>query len=466
MGIVEQASTRGNRTMRKPHIKTDLPGPKARELLARDALVVSPSYPRDYPFVMSHGKGAQVWDVDGNRFLDFAAGIAVCSTGHSHPVVVQAIKDAAERFLHISSDYWHEGQVRLAERINQLSPIKGPVMSFFAQSGTESVEAALKLARYVTGRGRFLGFLGGFHGRTMGSLSFTSSKYTQQKGFFPSMPGVTHVPYPNNYRPLFAGADQGQAVLRYIEEELFLHSVPAGEVAAILVEPIQGEGGYLLPPDGFLAGLRAMCDRHGILLIFDEVQSGVGRTGKMFAAQHWDVEPDIMTLAKGLGSGLPIGMAVARRSIMQKWTRGAHGNTFGGNPVCCAAALATLDLVEQQYCANAAKVGEYFMKKLHGFAAKYPIVGEVRGKGLMIGMELVTDRTNKIPAKKICDALITRAYHNGLILLACGQSTVRFMPPLLITEADVDEALELLSHSLDEVLASEHPAASRGVAAG
>jgi 4-aminobutyrate aminotransferase len=277
---------------------------------------------------------------------------------------------------------------------------------------------------------------------------------------------VTHVPYPNNYRPLFAGGDQGQAVLRYIEQELFLHSVPAGEVAAILVEPIQGEGGYLLPPDGFLAGLRALCDRHGILLIFDEVQSGVGRTGKMFAAQHWDVEPDIMTLAKGLGSGLPIGVAVARRSIMQKWTRGAHGNTFGGNPVCCAAALATLDLVEQQYCANAAKVGEYFMKKLHSFADKYPIVGEVRGKGLMIGMELVTDRANKIPARKICDALITRAYHNGLILLACGQSTVRFMPPLLITEADVDEALELLSHSLDEVLASEHPAASRGVAAG
>src|ERR1700684_3047195 len=308
----------------KTHIKTDLPGPLARELLARDALVVSPSYPRDYPFVMSHGKGAEIWDVDGNRFLDFAAGIAVCSTGHSHPKVVQAIKEAADRFLHISSDYWHEGQVRLAERMNALSPMKEPTMSFFAQSGTESVEAALKLARYVTGRGRFLGFLGGFHGRTMGSLAFTSSKYTQQKGFFPTMPGVTHVSYPNNYRPIFAGADQGQAVLRYIEEELFLHSVPAGEVAAIMVEPIQGEGGYLVPPDGFLAGLRGICDRHGILLIFDEVQSGVGRTGKMFAAQHWDVEPDIMTLAKGLGSSLPIGMVVAKRSIMQKWTRGAH----------------------------------------------------------------------------------------------------------------------------------------------
>jgi 4-aminobutyrate aminotransferase len=452
--------------MKKAHIKTELPGPKARELLARDALVDSPSYPRDYPFVMSHGKGAQVWDVDGNRFLDFAAGIAVCSTGHSHPSVVQAIKDAADRFIHISSDYWHEGQVRLAERMDELSPMKVPVMSFFAQSGTESVEAALKLARYVTGRGRFIGFLGGFHGRTMGSLAFTSSKYTQQKGFFPTMAGVTHVPYPNNYRPLFSGSDQGRAVLSFIEEVLFVHNVPAGEVAGILVEPIQGEGGYLVPPDGFLSGLRQLCDRHGILLIFDEVQSGIGRTGKMFAAEHWDVEPDIMTLAKGLGSGMPIGMMVAKRSIMQKWSRGAHGNTYGGNPLCCAAALATLDLVEREYCANAASVGDYFMKKLRALADRYPVIGEVRGKGLMIGMELVTDKISKTPAKKLCDALITRAFHHGLILLACGQSTVRFMPPLLIQPADVDEAVALLTVALDEVLASEHPPLSRGVAAG
>jgi len=441
--------------MNKPNIKTDLPGPKARALLARDALVVSPSYPRDYPFVMSHGKGAEVWDVDGNRFLDFAAGIAVCSTGHSHPAVVQAIKDAADRFLHISSDYWHEAQVELAERMNDLSPMKEPVMSFFAQSGTESVEGALKLARYVTGRGRFIGFLGGFHGRTMGSLSFTASKYTQQKGFFPTMPGVTHVPYPNNYRPLFAGADQGRAVLRYIEEVLFAGNVPASEVAGILVEPIQGEGGYLVPPDGFLEGLRELCDRHGILLIFDEVQSGIGRTGKMFAAQHWDVAPDIMTLAKGLGSGLPIGMVVAKRTIMQKWSRGAHGNTFGGNPLCCAAALATLDLVEHEYCANAAKVGRYFMDALRRFAERFPVIGEVRGKGLMIGMEIVTDNASKAPAKKLCDALVTRAFHNGLILLSCGISTLRFMPPLVIDEADVDEAMTLLERSLVEVLAGE-----------
>ena len=442
--------------MKNKHIKTELPGPKARALLARDALVVSPSYPRDYPFVMSHGRGAEVWDVDGNRFLDFAAGIAVCSTGHAHPTVVQAIKDAADRFLHISSDYWHEGQVKLAERMNELSPLKEPAMSFFAQSGTESVEAALKLARYVTGRGRFIGFLGGFHGRTMGSLAFTSSKYAQQKGFFPAMPGVTHVPYPNNYRPLFAGADQGAAVLRYIEEVLFVHNVPSNEVAAILIEPVQGEGGYLVPPDGFLAGLRQLCDRHGILLIFDEVQSGVGRTGKLFASQHWDVAPDIMTLAKGLGSGMPIGMVVAKRSIMQKWSRGAHGNTYGGNPLCCAAALATIDLVEQQYCANAAKVGSYFMMRLRALVPKYPVIGEIRGKGLMIGVELVKDKVGKAPAREFCDALITRAYHNGLILLSCGQSTVRFMPPLMIDEEDVDEAVELLERSMGELLAGEH----------
>ena len=440
--------------MKNPHIKTALPGPKAQQLLARDALVVSPSYPRDYPFVMSHGKGAEAWDVDGNRFLDFAAGIAVCSTGHSHEAVVRAIKDAADRFLHISSDYWHEGQVRLAERLNELAPFKEPAMSFFAQSGTESVEAALKLARYVTGRPRFIGFLGGFHGRSMGSLSFTASKYTQQKGFFPTMPGVTHVPYPNHYRPLFAGADQGQAVLRYIEEVLFASNLPASEVAAILVEPVQGEGGYLVPPDGFLAGLRALCDRHGILLIFDEVQSGVGRTGKMFACEHWDVVPDIVTLAKGLGSGLPIGVVLAKRTIMERWTRGAHGNTFGGNPLCCAAALATLELVTGQYAANAATVGEYFMKRLRELQQRYPVIGEVRGKGLMIGMELVVDRyQDRTPARALCDALITRAYHNGLILLPCGQSTVRFMPPLMVGEREVDEAMGLIEASLNEARA-------------
>ncbi len=441
--------------MKNQHMKIEAPGPKARALIARDAAVVSPSYPRDYPFVMSHGRGVEVWDVDGNRYLDFAAGIAVCSTGHCHPEVVQSVKDAADRFLHISSDFWHEAQVRLAERIDELSPMEEPVMSFFAQSGTESVEAALKLARYVTARPRFIGFMGGFHGRTMGSLAFTSSKYTQQKGFFPAMPGVTHVPYPNNYRPLFAGRDQGVASLNYIEEILFAGNLPPSEVAAIMVEPIQGEGGYLVPPDGFLAGLRALCDRHGILLIFDEVQCGIGRTGRMFACEHWGVAPDIMTLAKGLGSGLPIGIMTAKKRIIEKWARGAHGNTYGGNPLCCAAALATLDLVEREYRGNAARTGEYFLGRLRGLAQKYPVIGEVRGKGLMIGMELVKERQAKTPAKALCDALITRAFHNGLLLLSCGASTVRFMPPLMVKEAEIDEALALLEGSLVEALAAE-----------
>jgi len=436
--------------MKTAHIRTDLPGPRARAILARDASVTSPSYPRDYPFVMDHGRGVEVWDVDGNRFLDFAAGIAVCSTGHSHPQVVQAIKDAADKFIHISSDYWHEGQVRVGERINELDPMGEPVMCFFAQSGTEAVEGAIKLARHHTGRSRFIGFLGAFHGRTMGSLAFTASKYTQHKGFFPGMPGVTHVPYPNPYRPLLAGVDQGRAVLDYIENVIFQCNVPAAEVAGILVEPMQGEGGYIVPPDGFLQGLRDLCDRHGILLIFDEVQCGIGRTGKMFAAQHSGVRPDIMTLAKGLASGMPIGLVVARKPIMEKWPRGAHGNTYGGNPLCCAAALATLDLVEHQYAANAAEVGAYFLDRLRGLQERHPEIGDLRGRGLFIGMELVKERVLKTPAKELCDATITRAFHNGLLLLSCGTSSVRFAPPLVITRAEVDEALTILDASLTE----------------
>jgi 4-aminobutyrate aminotransferase len=440
---------------RNHHIQTELPGPKARALIARDAEEISPSYPRDYPFLMSHGRGTQVWDVDGNRFLDFAAGIAVCSTGHAHPQVVQAVKDAAERFLHISSDYWHEQMTGLGERLSRIAPVTGtpgePAMSFLCQSGTEAVEAAIKLARYVTGRSRLIGFLGGFHGRTMGSLAFTSSKYTQQKGFFATMPGVTHVPYPNAYRAMFAGSDQGKAVLDYIRM-LFERSVPPSEVAAILVEPIQGEGGYVVPPDGFLAGLRALCDEHGILLIFDEVQSGIGRTGRMFASQHWGVQPDIMTLAKGLGSGLPIGAMVAAKRLMSQWKRGAHGNTYGGNPIACAAASATIDLVEGGMMGNAATVGAHFMARLRDLARDYPCVGEVRGKGLMIGMELVENDAERTPARRLCDDVVTRAFHNGLLLLSCGASTVRFMPPLNVTREEVDEAMVLLRTSLDEAL--------------
>jgi 4-aminobutyrate aminotransferase len=438
--------------MSSEHIRMPLPGPNAQAMLARDAEVISPSYPRDYPFVMSHGRGTEVWDVDGNRFLDFAAGIAVCSTGHAHPQVVAAVQGAAAKFLHISSDYWHEQMIGLGERLARIAPMGEPAMSFLCQSGTEAVEAAIKLARYVTGRSRFIGFLGGFHGRTMGSLAFTSSKYTQQKGFFATMPGVVHVPYPNAYRPLFAGEDQGAAVLDYIRM-LFERSVPPSEVAAILVEPIQGEGGYVVPPDGFLAGLRALCDEHGILLIFDEVQSGTGRTGRMYASQHWGVAPDIMTLAKGLGSGLPIGAMVAKKRLMSQWKRGAHGNTYGGNPIACAAANATIDLVEGGMVGNAATVGAHFMGALKDLASAYPCIGEVRGKGLMIGMELIEPDAARTPARALCDAVVTRAFHNGLLLLSCGASTVRFMPPLNVTRDEVDEAMALLRTSLDEALA-------------
>jgi 4-aminobutyrate aminotransferase len=428
-----------------------LPGPKARALIERDRSVVAHSYVRDYPFAMSHGRGAEVWDVDGHRFLDFASGIAVCSTGHSHPKVVKAIQDAAQKFLHISSDYWHEGQVRLGEMIRDLDPVNGPAMTFFANSGTESVEAALKLARYVTGRGRFIGFLGGFHGRTMGSLAFTASKYTQQKGFFPAMPGVTHVPYPNMYRPILAGGDQGQAVLSYIEQ-LFTQNVPPTEVAAILVEPIQGEGGYLVPPDGFLAGLRALCDRHGILLIFDEVQAGIGRTGKMFAWQHWGVRPDIITLAKGIASGMPLGLMVASRALMEKWPAGAHANTYGGNPVCCAAAIATLELVQSGYLDNVAKVGAELKAGLQGLMQEFPCIGDVRGHGFMLGVDFVKDRESRTPAKELAQAVVTRAYHNGMLLLTCGASGIRLIPPLLLDAKQAAEGLTLFRKSIGEAM--------------
>jgi 4-aminobutyrate aminotransferase len=350
--------------MKNPHIRTELPGPRRARSSERDAAVVSPSYPREYPFVMSHGRGVEVWDVDGNRFLDFAAGIAVCSTGHCHPHVVASIKEAAERFLHISSDYWHEGQVRLGERIAAIAPVGEPAMTFFCQSGTESVEAARSSSRAPSPAPALHRLPGRLPRRTMGSLAFTSSKYTQQKGFFPTMPGVTLVPYPNPYRPLFAGRGPGLAVLDYIEHELFPRAVPPSEVAAVLVEPIQGEGGYLVPAAELPAGAaRALRPPR------DPADRGRGAVGhrphrKMFACEHWGVTPDVLTLAKGLASGLPIGMVVAKKSVMERWPRGAHGNTFGGNPICCAAALATLDLVEGGYVKNADDVGRYFRRRL------------------------------------------------------------------------------------------------------
>jgi 4-aminobutyrate aminotransferase len=398
--------------------------------------------------VMSHGRGSEVWDVDGNRFVDFTAGISVTSTGHCHPEVVQAIKDAADKFIHISGDFYHESMAELAEKLDEIVPIQEHCQTFFTNSGTESVEGAIKLARRATGRSRFIGFIGAFHGRTIGSLAFTASKYTQQQEFFPTMPGVVHIPFPNPYRPLLAGEDQGLAVLNYLENVVFQTFVPADEVAAVLLEPIQGEGGYIVPPDSFIPGLRRLCDKHGILLISDEVQSGIGRTGKWFAIEHWGVEPDIVLTAKGIASGMPMGAFIARESIMREWGRGAHGNTYGGNPLCMAAALTTLRLVEDGMIENAARMGEYFRQQVRQMMDRHPTIGDVRGKGLMVGMELVTDRATKEPARHVLKDLLQTAFERGLLLLPCGVSTIRFMPALNISKEMADEGLDIFDQAL------------------
>lgn len=432
-------------------IITPPPGPNARKLLARDKKVVSPSYPRDYPFVMERGQGAQVWDVDRNRFIDWAAGIAVNATGHSHPRLVRALQEQSEKFIHISSDYYHESMVQLGERINEIAPMEEDVGVFFANSGTEAVEAAIKLARYATRRTRFLGFLGAFHGRSMGSLSFTASKFVQQERFFPTMPGVVHVPFPDPYRPVLdmhREGDYGDTVVDYIERVIFSTVLPPDEVAAVLVEPIQGEGGYVVPPPNFFPRLRQMCDRHGILLIADEIQSGVGRTGKWWAIQHWDVEPDIVCIAKGVASGMPLGLMAARQSVMKKWPSGAHGNTYGGNPLACVAALTTLDLIEDGMMENAAEMGEFILDALAEMQVRHPSLGDVRGRGLMIGVEFVQDKTSKEPAHDLRDDIVHLAFQNGLLLLGCGRSTIRIAPPLMIEQPLVEQGLEVFEEAV------------------
>ncbi len=428
----------------------ELPGPKARALIKRNSSVVSPSYPRGYPFVMDHGKGSEVWDVDGNRFLDFMAGIAVTSTGHAHPKVVKAIQEQAAQFIHISSDFYHSTMIELAEKLNEVAPFHEAGVSFMTNSGTEAVETAIKLARYHTGRASFIGFTGAFHGRTMGAVTFTASKPAYHSGFGPLMPGVVHAPYPNPYRPILVrkpGEDYGETVVRYIEEQILGPILPPDEVAGILVETIQGEGGYIVPPAGFYPALRKLCDRHGILLIVDEVQCGMGRTGKWWAIEHYGVEPDVVTIAKGIASGMPLGACVARQSIMD-WEHGAHGNTFGGNPVACAAALATMDLIEHGYLDNAAKVGEYTLDALEEIQMRHPSIGDVRGKGLMIGVEFVKDRETKEPAKEISDRVMELAFERGLLTLGCGQSSLRISPALSINTSEIDEGLQILEQAI------------------
>jgi len=415
---------------------------------------VSPSLPRAYPLVVERAHGVFVEDVDGNRFLDCAAGIAVCSTGHCHPRVVEAIQRQAERLLHIcGADFYDTRYIDLAERLSRLAPGEGPKRVFLGNSGAEAVEAALKLARHHTGRPYVVSFFGAFHGRTMGAVSLTASKPVYHQGFGPLLPGVIHVPYAYCYRcPYNLAYPECDLACVDAIEDLWLHkSVPPEEVAAIFVEPVQGEGGYIVPPDGWLAKLHALCDKYGILLVADEVQSGIGRTGRMFAVEHWGVEPDILCTAKALASGMPLSAMIAREEVMT-WPPGAHGSTYGGNPVACAAAQATLDVVlEEGLMENAARVGGLLLERLRELATESHLIGDVRGLGLMIGVELVKDKATKEPAKKEAEAVVQGCFRRGLLLLTCGPNSIRFSPPLILTEAQAETAFQIFADALAEV---------------
>ena len=433
-----------------PQILTPLPGPRASELIERDSRVVSPSYTRCYPLVAARGQGAMVEDVDGNRFLDFNAGIAVASTGHCHPKVVAAIEQQSKRLIHMSgTDFYYENMVELAEKLAGIAPGGGPHRVYFGNSGAEAIEAAMKLARYHTRRDKFIAFTGAFHGRTLGALSLTGSKVVQRKGFGPLIPGVYHAQFPDPYRrPEGMTADEyGLDCARFIEDELFRTIVPAEEVAGIVVEPIQGEGGYLVPPQAFLEELRRLADRHGILLIFDEVQCGMGRTGKMWASEHFGVVPDIIAAAKGIASGMPLSAMIARADIMD-WTPGAHASTFGGNPVAVAAALATLELLETELIANAAQIGDHILHRLSHWPKQFRHVGDVRGLGLMIGFELVRDQNTKERAPELRDRIQNMAFERGLLVLGAGRNAIRLCPPLIITRDQADFAVDTLEECL------------------
>ena len=427
-----------------PNIKTELPGPRALELLERDQRYMSPSYTRIYPLVVERGSGAVIEDMDGNLFLDFTAGIAVTSTGHCHPRVVAAIQDQAARLIHMSgTDFYYEPQIDLSQRLAELAPGDTPKRVFFTNSGAEALEAALKLARWHTGRSRAIAFLGAFHGRTYGAMSLSGSKLVHRRGFSPLVPDIHHVPYPRGpearQTPNF-----GKRSVAHIEETIFARVAPPDEVAAIFVEPIQGEGGYHVPPPDFLPALRDLCDRYGILLVADEVQTGMGRTGKLFAMQHWEVEPDIICLAKGIASGMPLGAMIAKADVMD-WPSGSHASTFGGNPVSCRAALATLELLEKSYTANAGRRGEQLRKGLGKLQRSFVQVGDVRGLGLMVAADIVRAHDRQTPDPAARDEIVQTAFRQGLLLLGCGESALRFCPPLCITAEQVETALRILT---------------------
>jgi len=439
-----------------PKIKTALPGPKATRALAGDDKYISPSYTRSYPLVAKSGRGIVVTDVDGNEFFDFSAGIAVTSTGHCHPHVVEAIQKQAAELIHMSgTDFYYESMVELAERLSKIAPMPGPHKIYYGNSGAEAVEAALKLARYHTRRQNVIAFFGAFHGRTMGALSLTASKPQQKRRFAPLVPGVTHVRYPDVYRGCSGSQQDSEAFAlgcaRYIEEKLFKTILPPEEVAAIFIEPIQGEGGYVVAPKVFMQELRRICDKHGILLVMDEVQSGVGRTGKWWAVEHTGVQPDIVCMAKGIGSGMPLGITMSKAEIMD-WVPGSHASTFGGNPVCIAAALATLDVIEKEgLLKNSEEVGNYMLKRMADWPAKHTIVGDVRGRGLMIGVEIIKDKETKEYGNEERDRIVELAFERGILFLGCGPSTVRIAPPLVVTKDEADAAMDALEESIEIV---------------
>lgn len=438
-----------------PKVVTELPGPRARALIERDHAVLSPSYTRPYPLVAERAAGAIVEDVDGNRFLDFNAGIAVVATGHCHPRVVQAVQRQAARLVHMPvADFHYPEVVELAERLAAAVPGGVPRRVFFTNSGTEAIEAAMKLARYHSGRWQFIAFLGCFHGRTLGALSLTASRAVQRRGFGPLLSGVHHVPYPDCYHCPY-GRQQHSCDLECVQaiEERFRTSVPAEEVAGIVVEPVLGEGGYVVPPPKFFEALQKLARDRGIYLIVDEVQSGMGRTGKLWACDHFGLVPDLMTVAKGIASGLPLGALVARAELMD-WPPGAHASTFGGNPVAVAAALATLELVQGELVGNAARMGAHIMERIRDWPARFPCVGQVRGLGLMIGIELVRDQSSRERAPELRDRLVRMAFERGLLVLGAGPSAVRLSPPLVITRAQADFAVDTLEECL-RLLAAE-----------
>ncbi|MBI1903637.1 MAG: acetyl ornithine aminotransferase family protein [Planctomycetia bacterium] len=440
------------RPLDAPSIRTELPGPRAKALIELDRQFVSPSYTRYYPLVVQSGRGATIEDVDGNRFLDFTAGIAVCSTGHCHPRVVRAIQQQSEKLLHMSgTDFYYEPQIKLAQKLAQIAPGSSPKRVFFTNSGTESIEAAIKLARYHTRRPHIIAFQGAFHGRTMGALSLTASKAVQRRGFGPFLPGVTHVPFPNPARDNAKKTrdDGGQECVDYIESQVLRRTVAPDEVAAIFVETIQGEGGYVVPPPDFHRRLKELSQKHGMLYVVDEVQSGMGRSGKMFAIEHFGVEPDVVCTAKGIASGLPLGAMIARSELMT-WPPGAHASTFGGNPVACAAALETIALLEEELMENAARQGEFLIRRLRVMQEKLPSIGDVRGMGLMIGVELVRDRDSRQPDGKLRDAVVQSAFRRGLLLLGCGESTLRLCPPLVLDRREAEKGLEILEQAIGE----------------